>query len=109
MRKINTLKTWLSLEDTAKELSNTIDEPVTTTDVLQLIIDERLPAAWNMRGEEAVIVAPYIELFGDRINEDATREAHDYSGPPSYTRGPFLKRIDERIHLLKGVYRIELN
>lgn len=49
MSKLYKLKDWFSLEDATKRLSSSMGEPVTTEDLLQLVIEGHIPLSWYAR------------------------------------------------------------
>lgn len=64
MTKVLKIKEFYSLEDAAKRLSQTFEEHFELKDVLQFIIEDRLPLSWYMQQQDAMLAAPYTHLFG---------------------------------------------
>lgn len=69
MSKLFTLREWLSLEDTAKYLSNVFNEPVTISDVLTLALDGRITLSLRFESsitvrEAAITESPMSGAYG---------------------------------------------
>ena len=134
MSKLYKLKEWFSLEDAARRLSSGLGEPVSSNDVLQLVIEGHIPLAWYARHVPAERVAkacvllyllPGISAFdkddgpceyvgpvwwhGDWAYRSHTSIKEGYALKPYATlewRSVHGGQVVERID---GLYRLELN
>jgi len=84
LSKLYNLKQWFSLEDAAKRLSSGLGEPVSSDDLLQLVVEEHIPLSWYARHVSAERVAKACMLLyllpgiGVFEKEEGPRE---YVGP----------------------------
>jgi hypothetical protein len=62
LKKLHTLKRWLTLDDAAMQLSHTTTAVVKATDVLQLCLEGHLSLAWNIAGKPATKISSYTQL-----------------------------------------------
>lgn len=131
MSKLYKLKEWFSLDDTATRLCSGLGEPVSTVDVLQLIVEGHLPLSWYARhvaaervGRACMLDYLMMPLVGDFVPPD------DYEGPVmwrgnwAFRRHKGLKEGDilmpyaaldrmrvresQVVEHLDGVFRLEL-
>jgi hypothetical protein len=63
MSKLYKLKEWFSLDDAAKRLSSGLGEPVSSDDLLQLVIEGHIPLSWYARHIPAERVAKACMLY----------------------------------------------
>jgi hypothetical protein len=95
MSKLYKLKDWFSLEDAAKRLSSGLGEPVSSDDVLQLVVEGHISLSWYARHVPAERVAKACLLhyllpgIGVFEKEAGPRE---YVGPVSW-HGDWAYRV----------------
>lgn len=118
------LKNWYWLDDAAKRLSETLDQVLTTAEVLDLCIEGHLPLSWYTRGVSARKVAPYTLLVGrgfsselvefDRTLSEMTNKtglgAPDDGSPDRLEKyvGLWPSDGEHEIFALKGPYVLDL-
>ncbi len=97
MSKLYKLKEWFSLEDTATRLSSGLGEPVSTLDVLQLIVEGHLPLSWYARhvpaervGRACMLHYLVLPIFGEFV-------------PPNDYEGSVMWRGDWAVRRHKGL------
>jgi len=115
MSKLFKLKKWLTLEDTCKRLSITLEEHVSVKDLIQLIINSDLRVSWyfqELGGYEAVKVIKdnvYVldELSGEEFLSTSVPIKHITDAQESITEGELFRVfVDNEIHWNdKGIYR----
>lgn len=114
MRIIYNLKKWYTLEDAAKRLSDTLSEPFSVNDVMQLASDGHLMLSWqaHMQG----LSREEIERFEGAINKtkNSKNELHPterdsllkliigmaidgYGYDPKASRSPVPREIAEHL------------
>jgi hypothetical protein len=115
MSKLFKLKKWLTLEDTCKRLSTTLEEDVNVKDLIQLIIEGDLRVSWYFQmfgGYEAVKVIKdnvYVlgELSGEEFLSTNVPLKHITYAKENITEGELFRVfIDNKTHWNdRGIYR----
>lgn len=113
MSKLYKLKDWYTVEGAAARLSATIGETVTSGDVVQLMIQEKIPVSWLLQHQPAVPVAPAQTLYIPgtvhfEIFEKLTGQ--QFPGTVRYIRGDVgWHAQSDRIEYLDGVHTLNLS
>lgn len=115
MSKLFKLKKWLSIEDTCKRLSITLEEEVNVKDLIQLIIEGDLRVSWYFQvhdGMEAVEVIKdnvYVldSLKGEEFLSTTSPLKYITNAKSNIAEGEFFRvYIDNEIHWQEtGIYR----
>ncbi|OBX05288.1 hypothetical protein QV06_03570 [Gallibacterium genomosp. 3] len=112
MKKLFTLKKWLSLEDAAEYLTSNLNEAVNKADILQLAVDEELrisvyfPHSWigkicdiTTDEKKGGNYKEVIGLQGEKV------KIYEYD---KYNDKEFMKVLPDKYHFKSGVYELKL-
>lgn len=101
MSKLYNLRTLLSLEDAAKRLSVSFSEAVTYQNVLELVIEGRLPLSWF---PGRIFVKPVHKIDGDTQFATHGDELIDtWEEPPEY------RESEETVRAIDIIVRLDLD
>lgn len=112
MKKIHKLKKWYSLAEAASRLTDTLSEPVSISDLLELAISENINLYWFMRSQPAVEVELASENLPSLLDPDKTIECTGYfhvKGQKNVSKlqGPFKLLLEEN-SVLADYFRFAL-
>ena len=123
MKKIFTLKRWLTLADAAGRLTESTNSIVTRNDILQLCLEGAIPLVWQLGGKAAIQLTSYTELinwYGGTL-DDPTHQLPYFQmwaaylseefkpAPPSFCTYDRSPRPAEEVEHLNGAYIVCLD
>ncbi|OQK17242.1 hypothetical protein AU255_04950 [Methyloprofundus sedimenti] len=107
MNKLFELKDWLTLEDTAKELSQALSEPVNKADILHLAIDGKITLSVNLLKTIPVNFGKIIVL-NDAEREETPLENIEEGDIYSLENEWIFMETTQDIERIKGVWDLPM-